>query len=175
MSEEEMKAVDYWKNYMEILHWNTQLASEHYMKVLLDLIEKQQIELNSLKEIEYKYNKALEDLVKLEKERQADKEKIEELEKQNEELLEVKISANAHNRICKLEQELMEKELMIDGLKEDRRIAAEEIQEQYYISKDKVKIALQDIEDYFDRLNVPDEDIEFIQSIKNELLKEGGE
>ena len=64
---------------------------------------------------------------------------------------------------------------MIDGLKEDRRIAAEEIQEQYYISKDKVKIALQDIEDYFDRLNVPDEDIEFIQSIKNELLKDGGE
>lgn len=55
------------------------------------------------------------------KERKADKEKIEELEKQNEELLEVKISANAHNRICKLEQELMEKELMIDGLKEDRR------------------------------------------------------
>ena len=109
------------------------------------------------------------------KERQADKEKIKELEKQNEELLEVKISANAHNRICKLEQELMEKELMIDGLKEDRRIAAEEIQEQYYISKDKVKIALQDIEDYFDRLNVPDEDIEFIQSIKNELLKDGGE
>lgn len=83
MSEEEMKAVDYWKNYMEILHWNTQLASEHYMKVLLDLIEKQQIELNSLKEIEYKYNKALEDLVKLEKERQADKEKIKELEKEN--------------------------------------------------------------------------------------------
>lgn len=86
MSEEEMKAVDYWKNYMEILHWNTQLASEHYMKVLLDLIEKQQIELNSLKEIEYKYNKALEDLVKLEKERQADKEKIKELEAINKRL-----------------------------------------------------------------------------------------
>lgn len=30
-------------------------------------------------ELEYKYNKALEDLVKLEKERQADKEKIKEL------------------------------------------------------------------------------------------------
>ena len=34
-------------------------------------------------EFEYKYNKALEDLVKLEKERQADKEKIKELEEEN--------------------------------------------------------------------------------------------
>lgn len=50
MGEEEMKAVDYWKNYMEILHWNTQLASEHYMKVLLDLIEKQSKEIEELKE-----------------------------------------------------------------------------------------------------------------------------
>ena len=34
-------------------------------------------------ELEYKYNKAIEDLVKLEKERQADKEKIKELEADN--------------------------------------------------------------------------------------------
>lgn len=34
-------------------------------------------------EFEYKYNRAIEDLVKLEKERQADKEKIKELEKEN--------------------------------------------------------------------------------------------
>lgn len=44
MNEEEKKAVEYWKDYMSILHWNTQLASEHYMKILLDLIEKQQKE-----------------------------------------------------------------------------------------------------------------------------------
>lgn len=50
MSEEEMKVVDYWKNYMEILHWNTQLVSEHHMKVLLDLIEKQSKEIEELKE-----------------------------------------------------------------------------------------------------------------------------
>lgn len=42
MNEEERKAVEYWKDYMSILHWNTQLTSEHYMKILLDLIEKQQ-------------------------------------------------------------------------------------------------------------------------------------
>ena len=41
MTDEEKKAIEYWKNYMDILHWNTQLASEHYMQVLLNLIEKQ--------------------------------------------------------------------------------------------------------------------------------------
>lgn len=44
MNEEEKKAIEYWKDYMSILHWNTQLTSEHYMKILLDLIEKQQKE-----------------------------------------------------------------------------------------------------------------------------------
>lgn len=41
--------------------------------------------------------------------------------------------------IEELRNEVMEKELIIDGMKEDRRIAVEEIQEQYYISKDKIK------------------------------------
>ena len=41
-----------------------------------------------------------------------------------------------------LELELMEKDLHIYGLKENRRLAAEEIQEQYFISKDKIKVAL---------------------------------
>lgn len=44
MNDEEKKAIEYWKDYMSILHWNTQLTSEHYMKILLDLIEKQQKE-----------------------------------------------------------------------------------------------------------------------------------
>lgn len=45
MSEEEKKAIEYWTNYMDNLHWNIQLASEHHIKVLLDLIEKQDKEL----------------------------------------------------------------------------------------------------------------------------------
>lgn len=49
MNEEEKKAIKYWKDYMSILHWNTQLTSEHYMKILLDLIEKQQKENENLK------------------------------------------------------------------------------------------------------------------------------
>ena len=51
MNEEERKAVEYWKDYMSILHWNTQLTSEHYMKILLDLIEKQQNRITELEKI----------------------------------------------------------------------------------------------------------------------------
>ena len=40
-----------------------------------------------------------------------------------------------------------------------------------YISKQVVKEGLEDIEDYFDRLNGPDEDIEYIKQIKQELLE----
>ena len=50
LSDEEKKAIEYWKTHMEILHWNTQLASEHYIKVLLDLIEKHSKEIEELKE-----------------------------------------------------------------------------------------------------------------------------
>ena len=41
-----------------------------------------------------------------------------------------------------------------------------------YIPKQVVIEALEDIEDYFDRLNGPDEDIEYIRQVKNELLGE---
>lgn len=59
MSEEEKEAIEYWKNYMNILHWNTQLASEHYMKILLNLIDKLQEENEELK----KDNKMLNEMV----------------------------------------------------------------------------------------------------------------
>lgn len=41
-----------------------------------------------------------------------------------------------------------------------------------YIPKQKVKEGLEDIEDYFDRLNGPDEDMEYIRNIKKELLED---
>ena len=50
MSDEEKKAIEYWKTHMEILHWNTQIASEYYIKILLNLIEKQSKEIKELKE-----------------------------------------------------------------------------------------------------------------------------
>lgn len=41
-----------------------------------------------------------------------------------------------------------------------------------FIAKEKVKESLDNIEDYFERLNGPDEDIEYIKNIKQELLEE---
>lgn len=41
-----------------------------------------------------------------------------------------------------------------------------------FIPKQKVKEGLEDIEDYFDRLNGPDEDMEYIRNIKKELLED---
>ena len=48
----------------------------------------------------------------------------------------------------------------------------EENQKKYFINKQKVKEGLEDIEDYFDRLNGPDEDIEYIRNIEKELLED---
>lgn len=71
-----------------------------------------------------------------------------------------------------LQNELLEKDLHIDGLKEDRRIAIEEIQEKNYVSKDKVIECLDDIIDYFDNPSIPDEDNQFLEKKKKELLEE---
>ena len=40
------------------------------------------------------------------------------------------------------------------------------------ISKDKIKDCLEDIEDYFENVSVPKEDIEFIKEKRKDLLKE---
>lgn len=39
------------------------------------------------------------------------------------------------------------------------------------IAKEKVIEAFEDIEDYFDRLNGPDEDMDYIRQVKQELLE----
>ena len=57
MNEEEKKAIEYWKNYMNILHWNTQWASEYYMKILLKLIKKQQNRIQELEKINTEHQK----------------------------------------------------------------------------------------------------------------------
>lgn len=66
-------------------------------------------------------------------------------------------------RIKELESKLEEanKQLDLDYVDEN------------YIPKQKVKEALDDIYDYFERLNGPDEDIEYIESKRKELLEEG--
>ncbi len=49
MTEEEKKAIECLKNRLEILHSNTQWATENSIKVVLNLIEKQQKEIEYLK------------------------------------------------------------------------------------------------------------------------------
>lgn len=62
---------------------------------------------------------------------------IDKLQKENEELKENK----------ELKNEVAEKELIIIGMKEDRRIAVEEVQEQYFISKDKIRNKIKELEE----------------------------
>lgn len=49
MSDEEKKAIEYLKNRLEILHNNTQWATENSIKIVLNLIEKQSKEIEELK------------------------------------------------------------------------------------------------------------------------------
>jgi len=41
-SEKEKKAIEYWKRDIKLYHYNTQLASEHYAQIVLNLIQKQE-------------------------------------------------------------------------------------------------------------------------------------
>ena len=56
--------------------------------------------------------------------------------------------------IEELTNEVMEKELIIDGMKEDRRIAVEEIQEQYFVSKEESE--QKEKKAYIDGTNIAD-------------------
>ena len=47
----------------------------------------------------------------------------------------------------------MELELENIGLKEERRLAAEEIQEQYYVSKDKIKAKIEEYKTMYNNLS----------------------
>lgn len=84
----------------------------------------------------------------------------------------------ANSKIQELEEENMQKDLETIGTKEYTEANMKEIIEKYYtanedcILKQKVKQGLEDIEDYFDRLNGPDEDIEYIRHVKQEILEE---
>ena len=50
LSDEEKKAIEHLKNRLEILHNNTQWATENSIKIVLNLIEKQSKEIEELKE-----------------------------------------------------------------------------------------------------------------------------
>lgn len=63
------------------------------------------------------------------------------------------------------------KEVKIEDITQIMNKSYEEFMSQF-IAKQKVKKGLERIEDYFYRLNGPDEDIEYIRNIKKELLEE---
>lgn len=87
-----------------------------------------------------------------------------------------KINAELREKVKELEEGNIQKDLEIIGTKEYAEANMKEIIEKYYtanedcILKQKVKQGLEDIEDYFDRLNGPDEDIEYIRHVKQEIL-----
>lgn len=67
-----------------------------------------------------------------------------------------------------------QKNRRIQELKEENHIQRKQLNDAFergFIHKDKVKEALEYIEDYFDRLNGPDEDMDYIRKIKKELLE----
>lgn len=86
------------------------------------------------------------------------------LEKENEELLEVKVSANAHNRITELEKQLEEKEMQHEleliGKEEYTKAAMGEIIENYYtanedcILKSKAEKMLEEIDEELEEMKV---------------------
>lgn len=94
--------------------------------------------------LKIKDNVDLKELENILSEREQDKARIKELEEKN--------------RMLALEGSRVRLDLYIKG---------------NYIPKQKVKDVLDDIYDYFERLNVPDEDIEYIESKRKELLEEG--
>lgn len=61
LSEEEKKAIEYWKRDIELYHYNTQLASEHYAQIILNLIEQQQKEIECLNVIHESYKEMVEE------------------------------------------------------------------------------------------------------------------
>ena len=61
MSEEEKKAIEYLENRLDILHNNTQWATEENIKIVLNLIDKQQKEIEELKKYDYRNIKIDED------------------------------------------------------------------------------------------------------------------
>lgn len=90
-------------------------------------------------------------------EREQDKKRIQELE---EEIAMLKKASN------------IAKEVNIEDVTDVINKSCKEFMSNY-IPKQAVIEALEDIKDYFDRLNGPDEDIEYIRQVKEELL-EGG-
>ena len=86
------------------------------------------------------------------------------------EMVDLEIPKAMANILAEREQ----KNRRIQELEEENHIQRKQLNDAFergFIHKDKVKEALEYIEDYFDRLNGPDEDMDYIRKIKKELLE----
>ena len=79
------------------------------------------------------------------------------------------------HKFAVMQQQLEQKDKRIKELEEELEKANRQLDldyvEENFIPKQQVKEGLEKIEDYFDRLNGPDEDMEYIRQVKNELLE----
>ena len=78
-------------------------------------------------------------------------------------------SVIAH-KFATMQQQIDKKDKRIQELEEENYVRKIQIYEKS-IAKEKVIEAFEDIEDYFDRLNGPDEDMDYIRQVKQELLE----
>lgn len=82
------------------------------------------------------------------------------------EMVDLEIPKAMANILAEREQ----KDKRIQELEEENYVRKIQIYEKS-IAKEKVIEAFEDIEDYFDRLNGPDEDMDYIRQVKQELLE----
>ena len=78
----------------------------------------------------------------------------------------LKLQKSIRNVLAEREQD----KKRIQELEEENYVRKIQIYEKS-IAKEKVIEAFEDIEDYFDRLNGPDEDMDYIRQVKQELLE----
>ena len=100
------------------------------------------------------------------------REKVKELEEKNKHLSNTSDYETISLECTNLEEQLEIANNRIQELEEENYVRKIQIYEKS-IAKEKVIEAFEDIEDYFDRLNGPDEDMDYIRQVKQELL-EGG-
>lgn len=98
------------------------------------------------------------------------REKVKELEEKNKYLSNTSDYETISLECTNLEEQLEIANNRIQELEEENYVRKIQIYEKS-IAKEKVIEAFEDIEDYFDRLNGPDEDMDYIRQVKQELLE----
>ena len=98
------------------------------------------------------------------------REKVKELEEKNKHLSNTSDYETISLECTNLEEQLEIANNRIQELEEENYVRKIQIYEKS-IAKEKVIEAFEDIEDYFDRLNGPDENMDYIRQVKQELLE----